>query len=560
LYAMGRYSSAIDAYFKIKELADRTGNKCNIGDIVDDHIGIILFKQQKYDDAKTYFKMGLDVIKGCSVNEFKARQKQELLDNIGECFINQDNLDSALIYYRKALQVIESEKFNADPAQAKVQRAVCKGVVLNNIAQILVKKNKLDSAELFFKENIRINGITYKNESKNAQLSQMYLAGLYELRAQYPQMKTVLTDLRKNLDTLPNEDVEPGWRKLMAEYYKKSNLPLEQLKYHDSYLSLKDSLDMLKIISNASDINKEIKAKGQQMDFVVLQKDNQLSHLYLWITILLSLMALIIVALIYYYYRRGKKNIQTLTLLNREIGEQKDKLEFAMVELEKSNTDKERILRVVAHDLRDPIGGAATLVNTVINDDMPEEFEKQNLSLVEKTLANSLTLINELLELDLGAEKIHLDKNWADINETVKQCAGLMQLIADKKNQKLQLSLLPKTLTIYIDRERIERMVNNLIGNAIKFSPAGETIDIELSQKEKTVLIAIKDNGIGIPREMLNEVFNTFGGIRRMGTAGEKSIGLGLSICKQIVEAHYGKIWVQSEPGKGSVFFVELPL
>src|SRR6185437_14016783 len=100
------------------------------------------------------------------------------------------------------------------------------------------------------------------------------------------------------------------------------------------------SLDVLKITSNASDINKELKAKGQQMDLIVLQKDNQLNRLYLWITIALSVMAITIVVLVYYYYRRGKKNIRALTLLNREVVEQKDKLEFATIELEKSNKEK----------------------------------------------------------------------------------------------------------------------------------------------------------------------------------------------------------------------------
>jgi two-component system, OmpR family, sensor histidine kinase VicK len=98
------------------------------------------------------------------------------------------------------------------------------------------------------------------------------------------------------------------------------------------------------------------------------------------------------------------------------------------------------------------------------------------------------------------------------------------------------------------------------LGNAIKFSPAGEGIDIALEQHEDAVSISIKDNGIGIPSEMLSEVFNTLGSTRRTGTAGEKSFGLGLSICKQIVEAHNGKIWVQSDAGRGSVFYVELPL
>jgi len=562
-FKTGDYQQAIEGYFKIKELADKPDNKCGIGVKLYNNIGLILFRQQKYEEAKKYFKQALGILDSCSANmniSNKVAMEQELLDNIGESFMNRGNTDSALVYYKKTLHVIESGRFSLDPVQDKISRAVSKGVVLSNIAQIFVKENKLDSAELYFKENIAINAVSYKNEIKNAQQSQLYLADLYNLKKEYPKMKLALADLRRCLDTIRNDEAELGWRKLMAKYDSNNNLPRGELIYYKSYVSLKDSLDRLKMTISQSDFNKELEAKKQQINYVLLQKDNQLSHLYLWITIVLSIMALTIVALIYYYYTKGKRNIRALTLLNREVGEQKDKIEFAMVELEKSNKDKERILRVVAHDLRDPIGGAATLVNTVINEDLPEEYERQNLNLVEKTLNNSLTLINSLVELDLGTERIKLDKEWTDINEIIKQCTGLMQLIADKKHQKLNLLALPKPLNVNVDKDRIGRMINNLLGNAIKFSSAGEEIIIAAEQKDKTILISVKDNGIGIPPGMQNEVFNTFSGIRRMGTAGEKSFGLGLSICKQIVEAHNGEIWVESEPGKGSVFFVELPL
>jgi signal transduction histidine kinase len=562
-FKTGDYPQAIEGYFKIKELADKPDNKCGMGVKLHNNIGLILFRQQKYEEAKIYFKEALGILDSCSANSNinnKVAIEQELLDNIGESFVHQDYTDSALIYYRKALLVIKSGRFSPDSVQDKISRSVSKGVVFSNIAQIFVKENKLDSAELYFKENIAINAISYKNEIKNAQQSQLYLADLYNLKKEYPKMRMVLADLRKSLDTIPNDEAELSWRKLMAEYGSKNNLPREELTYYKSYVLLKDSLDRLKTAINQSDINRELDAKKQQMDNVVLQKDNQLSHMYLWITIALSAMALTIVVLIYYYYRKGKRNIQTLTLLNREIGEQKDKLEFAMGELEKSNTDKERILKVVAHDLRNPISGINSLANTIINDDMPDEDEKHNITLIEKASANSLTLINELMELEFRPELINLDKKLVDINEAVKQCVPLMQLIADKKKQNLQLSPLATPLSINIDKEKIERMLNNLIGNAIKFSPVGEKIMVGLEQKDKKVLITVKDNGIGIPPEMQNEIFNTFSTTRRKGTAGEKSFGLGLSICKQIVKAHNGKIGVQSEAGKGSVFFIELPL
>jgi signal transduction histidine kinase/Tfp pilus assembly protein PilF len=563
-YKTGDYPQAIEGYFRIKVLAERPGNRCTIGVQLHNNIGLILYRQQKYQAAGRFFKEALGILNSCSaeasVNTLKTTIEQQIIDNIGQSFAKTGRNDSALVYYHKALYVIGSGKFSADPVQDKVSRAVSRGVVLSNIGEIFLKENKLDSAELYFKENITINAVTYKNEIRNAQHSQLSLAQLYRQRKDYADMKATLGDLRKCLDTVPNSEAELGWRKLMAGYSADINQPLLELEYYKSYISMRDSFDHLKTAFSQADINRELGGKQGELDNIILQQDNQLSHLYLWITVSLSLMALVIVGLVYYYYKKGKKNIRSLLLLNSEIGEQRDRLEFATVELGKSNAEKERILRVVAHDLRDPIGGAATLVNMVINEDLPREFEVQNLNLVEKTLGNSMALINELLVFDPDPARLLLELALADIHEIARQCVGLMQLIAAKKDQKITLLLPEEPLIIDLDKARIERMLNNLLGNAIKFSLVGQTIIVEIKKGKNDVLIMVKDNGIGIPAPMQGELFNTFSNTRRMGTAGERSFGLGLSICKQIVEAHGGKIWVESVSGKGSAFFVELPL
>ncbi|KIO78233.1 hypothetical protein TH53_04770 [Pedobacter lusitanus] len=101
--------------------------------------------------------------------------------------------------------------------------------------------------------------------------------------------------------------------------------------------------------------------------------------------------------------------------------------------------------------------------------------------------------------------------------------------------------------------------MSNLIGNAIKFSPEHAVITVRMEEKPESVLIAIADNGIGIPLGIRNKIFDVFGQAKRSGTAGEQSFGLGLAISKQIIENHGGKIWVDSETNQGSTFFVELP-
>jgi signal transduction histidine kinase len=560
-FSLNNYPLAIDSYFKAKEVADKLDNKCGAPP-VNHYIALILYKQQKYEQAKKYFRQTYQQLINCTNDSYTAGEKQELLNDIAYCYTKLGVQDSALMYCRRALLVTQTQpsQFSTDPILNVVFRETAKGVIMGTIAQIFVKQNKLDSAEILFKKNIAINGTAFKAENRDAQLSQLYLAELYDSRKQYAKMKLMLTDLRKSLDTLYNEDAELGWRKLMATYASSNNLPLQAAKYNKSYVSMRDSLNNAQKTSNESDIARELKDKSQQLQISLLQRDNQLNRLYLWITMGLSVMALIIVALFFYYYKKSRQNIQTLTMLNKEIGEKNNKLEYAMVELGKSNSDKERILKVVAHDLRNPIGGIAGLTRMLIEEKEHTDDEVETLKLIEHTSVTSLNLINELLELDLSPQNINLFKQDTDINETVKQCVELMHLNAEKKNQQFQLLLLPNPVSINIDKEKIERVLNNLLSNAIKFSDVRSIIAVKVAKTKSSILISVKDEGMGISPGKQSEIFDIFSTARRPGTAGEKSFGLGLSICKQIVEAHNGKIWVKSDLGKGTVFYVELLL
>jgi signal transduction histidine kinase len=108
-------------------------------------------------------------------------------------------------------------------------------------------------------------------------------------------------------------------------------------------------------------------------------------------------------------------------------------------------------------------------------------------------------------------------------------------------------------------REKLWRVVSNLIGNAIKFSPTGASINVSMEQRAGGIRIAVKDEGIGIPPDMQEKIFDLFTEAKRPGTAGEQAFGLGLAISKQIVEAHGGRIWFESGTTKGTTFFVDLP-
>ena len=136
---------------------------------------------------------------------------------------------------------------------------------------------------------------------------------------------------------------------------------------------------------------------------------------------------------------------------------------------------------------------------------------------------------------------------------------GLLRFKAAEKQQKIELHVSSEPLICNIDKEKITRVINNLVNNAIKFSPKGATIYVSLEHKNYETELSVKDNGIGIPDNIKDKVFDIFTEAKRFGTSGEQPYGLGLSISKQIVEAHGGRIWLCSEDEVGTTFHVAIP-
>jgi signal transduction histidine kinase len=171
---------------------------------------------------------------------------------------------------------------------------------------------------------------------------------------------------------------------------------------------------------------------------------------------------------------------------------------------------------------------------------------------------NSLDLIGELLPAHSRAEN-GLKKKRTDIGELLQRMAELMQFRAAEKKQQVITELPPHPVYLTLNDVKIERVISNLLANAIKFSPIGGNIILHMHTDRDFVVISVKDDGIGIDTDGLEHIFDEFTSLKRKGTAGEPSFGLGLSISKQIVEEEGGTIWAESSRGNGSTFFIRLP-
>lgn len=554
-FSLHNYNTSYEYYYRAIAFARQNLDVCKLKDY-SYAVAMTLYSQQKYAESAKNFEQAFAEYSVCKDDKRDAWHMQEILNNTALCFTKLNKADSALFYYQQALSFIKTN-VAAHVTGEDIQKA--NAVIYGNMGKVYFKNGQPDMAEQLFIRSINVNLQPF-GDHKDAQLEQVQLARLYEQQHRLPQMHAVLMTLKNEFAAERAESAHLEWLRLMSEYLELSKDKSAAFDYYKSYIAMRDSVNEVNKQAFQTDILQQLKDKDQQIQIDNLKHDNQQNRIYLWVSILLIVMALTIIGSVYFNYRRGRKNIKLLSLLNQEAGEQKDKLEFTMSELQKSNAGKDRILKAVAHDLRNPIGGIYMLARTLMEDYPHGEEESNVLNMIEKSAQNSLQLINDLLEIDMKEDTIQLKKHPVEVNDFARQVVAIMNLNADKKSQYIQLILLKTPLIVNLDKDKIERVLNNLLSNAIKFSPAGANIILELQKKDEAVVFIVKDKGIGIPLEMQPELFNTFTGAMRKGTAGERSFGLGLSICKQIVESHSGRIWISSIPGEGTDCFVELPI
>ena len=225
--------------------------------------------------------------------------------------------------------------------------------------------------------------------------------------------------------------------------------------------------------------------------------------------------------------------------------EKSNKLQKALTESARTNLNYIRIMRVMAHDLRNPVSGITGIAGLLLDDEGFSDDNRQMLKLIENTGIHSLEMINELLKTGLADEDEPLVKEPFDIKEIVMDSVELLQFTANDKNQLLAYDHDGVSLTVNVNYEKIWRVINNLIVNAIKFSHVGGLIKIEVSgnNDKQFLLLSVTDHGIGIDLTKQQDIFEMFTPMKQPGTTGEQSFGLGLSISKKIIEKHNGKIW-----------------
>ena len=232
-----------------------------------------------------------------------------------------------------------------------------------------------------------------------------------------------------------------------------------------------------------------------------------------------------------------------------------------ILELKHLNKTKDRILRIASHDLRNPVAAIAGLAEFLKEDcSNMSAGQREIVDCIDEAGKSVVMLLNELLDVStLDSGQMDLRKEEVNICDLVRNLVPLFRGEAERKNLSLIFECSSQETAASVDRQQIRRVVDNLLSNALKFTPSGGSIKVRCRAETKGVVLEVEDTGPGIPEEEADRLFVEFGKTSNLPTGGEKSTGLGLSICQRIVMAHEGSINFENLPEGGTRFSVNLP-
>lgn len=245
---------------------------------------------------------------------------------------------------------------------------------------------------------------------------------------------------------------------------------------------------------------------------------------------------------------------------NEELNKKNKALKVANQELESLMQENDGLISMVAHDLKSPLARNLSLIELVQLEGPVNENQKQSLQIMLKNNKNGIDLIRDLLQMYSMQASYQYKMEWFNVQQVGKEFLSGFKETVDKKQLEIVADFPAEEVTFYSDLKLINRILENLFSNAVKFSQKGKKIMLSMKVEAKNLIIICKDEGPGISKAEQALLFKRFQRLSNPPTAGESSTGLGLSIVKQIVDSLKGDIKVESELKQGTTFTITLPL
>lgn len=537
-YGLGKFDEAYFYHTQSYRMGKSIGDKLQIA-ISLHNLGSVFKELGQYDKASDYLKLSLSLSKEQKDEEAPAYFYSE----IGDLYMRKNQFDSALIALRSALTFSRTVRLTINELEP---------IILINIARSYLHKNDRSLARAYYDS---ASALFKKSENAFVLAKTDLGRGLVLLsEKKYKQAQALMEQSAETAHRLNAWTLEVECYKELSRLFEEIEDFKKSLYYFKRHQAVEDSMFSKGMQARIfqDQIRFETSSKDEQIISLTKQEKirrDQIRKQDLVQNILVVTTALTAV-LLFSVYRSGQRRIK----INKLLLEHQDEIKKRSQELEQLNQVKDKFFSIISHDLRSPINALSGILELMAKDQItPDEFLALNKEL-RLQFGHTKTLINNLLDWTLlQMDKLKIQVEKIDLHVLADNNIKLLSSL-HYKEIKITNKVAPLSFALG-DSNMINLVLRNLLTNAIKFSEAGDLIEVAAKLDGENYIVSVKDNGVGISPEVQKILFEKTSGYSTRGTANEKGTGLGLILCKEFVERNGGRIWLESELGKGSTFF-----
>ena len=604
----GNYSMSIESYKKAIKINEEIGQEANAAKALN-NIGVIYYELEDYDKALEYYEKNIKLNEENIIPGKDLDQKRSIcntLNNIALIYEKQNKLDKALEYYDR------SEKIAGETNYSYIF-----GWVYNGKGIVYEKLQNFEKAHEFYLKGLKNREIN--NDLNGISQSCNNIGNLYLQNGQFQESKDYLLrafKIAKEIDSPQNQrDATKG----LAIVYEQSGNYQTSLKYHKIFKQMSDSLinegNIKKLagyeIEQQYEKEKQaIELEQQKKDAIQTEKNKRQTVVTRSSIVGFVLMTLIVFLILRSYIQKQKSNKrlslqnrkieyknqqlheqnEEIQQLNEELGvsnetlfvqneeledhrnnleklvkERTADLEIAKEKAEESDRLKSAFLANMSHEIRTPMNAIVGFSSLLNDKELTDETKEELTSQINHNSDTLLKLIDDIIDIaKIESEQLKISKRQCSVNEIFDNLIP----IYDKKLTDLikeHIVFLIKTpessIPVFTDPLRLQQVFVNLINNAIKFTEQGNIeIGVDKLINKTDITFYVKDTGIGLTDKQKDFIFERFTKIEEDKRKLYRGAGLGLAICKNLIELLSGKIWVESEENVGSTFYFSIPL
>ncbi len=551
---LGKYDEELGYYLEAFPFAERSGNRRTLVLALCRLASGTYYSQKNYTRADSLYNEALKHCRDADDDDLRA----QIYTSSANFYRFLKQPERQLQNYRRALEI-----------HLRLGNSRSIGRASSNLGWIFTQQGQLDSAIFYMNQCIRL----YEETKYAGGLGNAFTT-LAEAQNKLGLHKEAIVSAHRALSfSIPlgeKPDQSAAYRNLSVSYavlgeYKSA---WEAEKY---FTALKDSMYNDGVAKKLT----ELEAVQKEQKIQLLQSDKARQDV-IRNFLITGLGAALVYAITLIYTNRRKR------LINTELQRQQMLLEVQAVEIETSNVnlqelnqqlesqnqelvdynnEKNEILGIVAHDLKNPIAAIRGLAELLSAGFVEPQQTREITEQISMTADRMLELVKNLLDINrLESGGMQFESVKFNIAPLVEGTIGQYKTYAEAKNITLHYAAEALSSIVFADEQAMIQVLDNLISNAVKYSPHGKNVFVRIASGLDAVRVEVQDEGQGISDEDKKKLFGKFARLSARPTGGEHSTGLGLSIVKRMVEAMDGRVWCESELGKGATFIVELPM